>query len=164
MRYNKEDYPIMEVYGRERRAIEHLAVFNIIGKIHGDALSERLHKIPHGWRDYQLLRSLAQKLADEISLTLPQKDWNRLDRLTQRGECVIRPQSVVSREYVMVSVDDLDYVALRAIHEGCALCVKDGGEIRSCKLRRALMQVIPLGEKPKFGCGYRDYVDEIKED
>ena len=82
----------MELYGKERRAIEHLEAFRAIGIMHGDALRERLRLIPNGWRDYQLLRSLSRRLTDQLYKTLPRKDKERLDKVLHSSEIVIRPQ------------------------------------------------------------------------
>lgn len=56
----------------------------------------------------------------------------------------------------IVDNDDLKLLINKSIEHECAICMRRGGEVRSCPLRRALMDIAPPEELVKDGsCNYQ---------
>lgn len=143
--------------GPERRAISHLMAFFAMSGGHGDSLKGRLGGVKNGWRDWRLMISLAAKLYSALLATLPKRQLYQMLQLESQGECRITMKSAThSADYHMVDTHSLEVIVKRAIRSECEICVMDDRAVKGCKLRKALIDVAPPEEIPRFGCPYRD--------
>lgn len=143
--------------GHERQAISHLMAFLAMCGEHGEYLRERLKDVPHGWRDWKLMMSVAAKLYDGLMETLPRRNLDYMAMLEACGECRIAMRGATrSGDFQMFNVKSVSEVIRRCIGAECEICVKDEAETKACKLRKALIDMTPPTEIPKFGCVFRD--------
>lgn len=142
--------------GREMSAIEYMAALDSQLLKHQTTLKDRLSSIPNGWRDYRLLISLMGRLLERLYSTLPVKTLLRLEAMCKNGEVVIRlhPPSRTP-EYVLVLDTDLQLLINTAMAAECAICLKEGPEIKKCPLRKALDGIAPAYEEPGTMCAYQ---------
>lgn len=59
-------------------------------------------------------------------------------------------------EQIIASEDDLREIINAAMAAECAVCLKDDRQAKGCKLRRALMNIVPPETFSAQGCEYRD--------
>lgn len=159
---------IQPASGRERAIIEYLAALDAQLIAHQDTLRERLKLIPNGWRQWRLLTVTVNNLLVAIYDTLPAKTLLHMQRLCTHGEVLVRLKPASrTPEQVVSSEDDLREIINAAMAAECAVCLKDERQIKGCKLRRALMNIVPPDEFAPHGCEYRnvalqnDYRDYI---
>lgn len=151
--------------GREMRAIEYLAVMDSKITSTGDALRERLKNVPHGWRQWRLMATTANRLLSQLYDTMTQKNLQRMHQLVTHGEIVVRMKQAVNvPEHTLISEEDLREVVNAALDGTCTLCVKDGKEIQRCPLRRAMYNIAPPMEEGPYTCGYADVVTTMPTD
>lgn len=147
-----------ELNAREIHGIEFIAGLDAQLYRFNGALESRLKSIPNGWRDYRLAMTLVAKVLDKLYDTMPAKTLLKFQRLNEIGEVVVRPKPAVRKGQYMqiVDNDDLKLLINKAIEHDCAICMRRGGEVRSCPLRRALMSICPPEELVKDGtCNYQ---------
>lgn len=142
--------------GREMKCIEYIVGLDNRLFEAGEALKRRLAVIPNGWRDWRLMVTTCGRLMEAIYGTLPQKSLLYLQNLCKHGEILIRyiPASR-SPEWMMIRDVDLRVLVNKAMAAECAVCMKEGAEIRTCALRKALICNCPPREDAPTGCGYR---------
>ena len=142
--------------GHERKAIEHMAAFVSQEHEHGDWLRDRLKLIPNGWRDWRLMLSLSRKLYQELCDTLTDAQSLQMAILEKHGECKVSMQNFTRNEdFELVHRKSYSVVLTNCLEGTCSICVKDEKEIHRCKLRKALDNIHPPMEPPRFGCAYR---------
>lgn len=147
--------------GHERKALQHTLAFYSQAGLHGDALQERLRQYPNGWRDWCLMISLASKAIERLYQTLTDSQYNQMRKLEQFGECAVHVKTAAKGEdFDFVHMTALKTVIGNCIDATCSLCVKNDAETRGCKLRKALYDIAPPMEIPRFGCAYRDLVHQ----
>ena len=151
--------------GHERAALEHLLAFLAMAGSHGQGLKARLRTIPYGWRDWMLMMTLARKLYEEMQLTLTDSQLRQMKLLEQFGECKITMKRATRQEHdEFVSVKAIKQLMNTCIGSECAICVRDEQQTRGCALRKAMYEIAPPLEIPRFGCGYRDVALEAGEE
>lgn len=136
--------PVSEANAKELHQIEYLA--GLDARLNGDpdALKKRLKDVPDGWRQYRIAMTAVEKVLDGVYRTLPDKTMHHMAMLHDYGEIVIRPRPVVRADDVqIVGSKELRVLINAAIEGHCAICLKRGGEARSCPMRRALMLIAP---------------------
>lgn len=167
MAKENDSIQLMELSGNERKALQHLLAFYVKTEEHGSGLKDRLKQFPNGWRDWRLMVSLSRKLLRQLYSTLTPRHYQQMKLLEQHGECavIIKPATKAERvEFVHEKA--LDVVIKRCIDANCGMCVKTDAEIRGCKLRKALFDIKPPMDIPRYGCVYRDitFNDREKEE
>lgn len=154
-----------ELNSRELHAVEFLAGLDARLKAGESYLEERLKSTPGAWRDYRLAMTMLEKALVAVYDTVPDKTMHRLMMLVEHGEIVIRPKpAATAGAYVqIIANEDLKVIINRAIEGDCAMCLKSGGEVKACTLRRTLMMVAPPEELANDGmCPYQ-HVAQGKE-
>lgn len=149
----------MDANAREIHVIEFLAGLDaqlIEGQEH---LKERLMAIPGGWRNFRLAVTTTERVLDALYETLPTKTLRHMTRLHECGEIVIRKKPLIPLpdDTQIVGNEDLKVLINSAVGNECAICVKERGEQRSCRLRGALKLIAPTAALNRDGsCEYRD--------
>lgn len=149
----KSELNALEIHGIEFLAGLDAQLYRFNGP-----LEPRLKSIPNGWRDYRLAMTLVEKVLDKLYDTMPTKTLLKFQRLNEISEVIVRPRPASRKGQYMqiVDNDDLKLLINKAIEHECAICMRRGGEVRSCPLRRALMDIAPPEELVKDGsCNYQ---------
>ena len=143
-----------EMTGRERRALAVLDAYEYMLNLDGVALESRLRSVPNGWRDFQLLRTVARRLIKAVESTCSEQDLRIINRW-RGGEIVVRERSAVEPSQ-SVTIDRKTLKALTGliVENACSICINNEAEIRGCKVRKILNIVDPIMDPPAFGCGY----------
>lgn len=150
--------PVMEMNSREIHCMGFLAGLDSQLHDHEKDMEARLKNIPNAWRNYRLGMKMVEKVVDALYDTMPDSVKRRMTLLCENGEVVIRPRPVAtSRAYVqIVANEDVKVIVNRAIAGDCAICMKRGGEARTCALRRSLLNISPPDTIKKDGsCPYQ---------
>lgn len=149
---------IMETTSKEVHAIEFLAGLDCQLVMSEKHIEQRLRSIPGAWQKYRTALTFIEKVLEQVYDTLPKKTLKHMEMLSKQGEVIIRPRPAVRYDDVqIVGSDDLKLLINKTIASECAVCLKDGGEVRSCPLRKALMTVVPPVELPKdSSCAYKN--------
>ena len=113
---------------------------------HGDAVRDRLRAYGYkwAWRDIRLLTSLVTRIQDQLLGTVPPKRQAYYDRLATSGVYRVEMAGPVDRRYVWADAEDLAALTEAAMLTECAMCVREGRELRECRLRQALVALAPL--------------------
>lgn len=107
-------------------------------------------------RDLGLLIYLTKKVQEELMTTFPDKRNAYYQRMAEVGEMVIdMPGAVPRGRHVLMDVTDAAAMAEAAMRGECAMCMRDGREIRRCRLREAMLGIAPPTEVSRTGCEYR---------
>lgn len=154
------DVDMMPLSGKELKCVEYLVAMESRVLEVGDAMRERLKKIPNGWRQFRLLVSTLDRLMPEVYDTVPNKTRMYLKNIMENGEVLIRFIPVSRNpEWKLVKDEDLAVLINLAMAGECAICMKQGREAKKCKLRGALENIAPPREgHPAGGCGYMNMV------
>lgn len=154
------DVDMMPLSGKELKCVEYLVAMESRVLEVGDAMRERLKKIPNGWRQFRLLVSTLDRLMPEVYDTVPNKTRMYLKNIMENGEVLIRFIPVSRNpEWKLVKDEDLAVLINLAMAGECAICMKQGREAKKCKLRGALENIAPpLEGHPAGGCGYMNVV------
>ena len=134
---------------------------------HGEAVRDRLRDYGYrwAWRDIRLLISLVTRLQDQLLATVPPKRQAYYDRLATAGVYRVEMPGPVDHRYVWADAEDLAALTEAAMLTECAMCVREGKELRECRLRQALLALAPLtqtDESDRFAtCEYRDTASSL---
>lgn len=146
-----------EMDAREVHATEFIAGLDSQLARFSDALTDRLKKIGR-YREFRLAAAMIEKVLDGLYSSMPRKTLLQFQRLNEVGEVIVRPRPASRKGQYMqiVDNDDLKLLINKSIEHECAICMRRGGEVRSCPLRRALMSICPPKELVKDGsCNYQ---------
>lgn len=129
-----------------------------------DAAEKRLRE--YGYRDVRrdigLLVHLVNKLQEEMLDTMPERRIGYYQRMAREAQIVIDfPGPVPRARSLLVDVRDLAAITQAAMENECAMCVRDGREVKNCRLRDALITVAPPTEWSKTGCEYRSPASQL---
>lgn len=148
-----------EASSRELHAIEYIAALDkrmADGERH---LEERLKMVPDLWRQYRIARSALGKIVDGLYKTMELRALARLMRMNENSELVFRPRSPLNNatDARVVLDKDLSTLVTYVLQNKCCFCLCEGKDIKNCDLRKALMNIIPLGNVDDGAlCGYTD--------
>lgn len=147
-----------DMNAKELNGIEFLAALSGQMDKHCMILKPRLKAIPNAWRQYRLIESALHRLLGDMYQTLTVKSLQRIKNMMQYGEVkiAIAPIERHALGYVTVHEKDLALVVTTAMQGECAMCIKDGDDVKRCPLRKALWEMMPPDEVPRFGCPFRD--------
>lgn len=137
---------------------------------HGPAIRDRLKKYgyKYGWRDVRLMISVLTRLQDRLLDTMPPRRQDYYHRLATAGRYKVEMGTVTDRRYVWADAEDLGALTEAAMSTECAMCVREGRELRGCRLRQALLALAPLDKGEDTGrfasCEYRWIASELIKD
>ena len=116
-------------------------------------------------RDIGLLIWLVSKLQDEMLSTMPERRYWYYRRMAQEAQIIVDfPGPVRKSRGLLVDVQDLAAMTEAAMKSECIMCMRDGREIRRCRLRDALISVAPPTEISRIGCEYRGAASQLVQD
>lgn len=140
------------------------------GAMHGRAaavLEKRLRSTPRGWTQFRQAAGLLSAVFCGLEKTIGDRQLAQINNTILNGEvCVkLRRAGVYDDDMTVVRSDQLAVVVGAAMRAECMLCVKDHGDIRRCRLRRAIDELCPPQSWETRGCVYRDLaLDHIYPD
>lgn len=120
------------------------------------------------WRDIRIIDSLVDKVQRALLDTMPERREEYYLAYCRHGhyELVMNGPYRGTR-YVMINDRHLAEITERAMEAECMMCFREGSEIRSCPLRRALLEVAPPGELEDGRwekCEYREAARQVLND
>ena len=126
----------------------------------GKILRERLEMIPHGYARFVEATRQLYGIGDDLLCTMIPAQMVTMDSMCRRGQIRIELEGATATPNMtaVVRTNEMQTIARAAQAGECALCVKTGGEIRGCALRKAF-DGCGLCEKQYdegLGCIYRD--------
>lgn len=134
---------------------------------YGEAVRDRLRTYGYrwGWRDVRLMMSLLNRIQDRLLATMPAKRQAYYDRLATAGIYRVEMAGPSDKRYVWADAEDLAALTEAAMMTECAMCVREGRELRECRLRGALLALAPPKEAEPDGpfatCGYRSVASSL---
>ena len=131
-----------------------------------EAVRDRLRVFPHSWRDVRLLLYLVNKLQAELLATMPDKRVSYYALLCQHGKKIIDiPGPMPRGRHVVMAVDDLAALTEAAMLGECAICFREGKEVKRCPIRAALLEAAPPStinpDTWHAGCEYRNAASDL---
>lgn len=128
-----------------------------------DAVKDRLKAYPGAWRDLKLLEKIAEKIQNDLSLTIPPEKLMRYKKLVEHGRYYLDFQGPIPHKtYKLMDTHDLSYLAEEAIKGRCGICLAEGRDIKRCALREALLTVAPPSVISQVGCEYRHVAGDLE--
>lgn len=130
---------------RETRSIEMIAVLDARLANDRPYLEDRLRSVPDLYRQWRIAETAVCKIVDGLYDTLPTKTLMRIRKIFNNGEVIVRPKGGLTKDSdtAIVLAEDLKMLADTARKSECAMCLKEGKDIKRCKLRESLMRVSP---------------------
>lgn len=96
-----------------------------------------------------------RRVIDVAAETIDQDSIDYIVKNSRGYEMVIRQKTVVKDpSWMYVKTDDLQRLIKMATRDECGFCLLDGNQIKACKLRKVLLNMV---DEPNsmFGCGFR---------
>lgn len=134
---------------------------------HGPSVKERLRKTPNAWRDLCLLVRLVTKTQDRLLDTMPERRTAYYYSLAQHAKVAVELPGPAKRgRYIMIDEKKLAAITEAAMCGECAVCMRDGRDVKRCLIREALLEVAPPEEirdshTLAYGCEYRDIASAL---
>ena len=128
---------------------------------HGEAVRERLKGTPNAWRDLRLLLRLVTKTQERLLDTMPDRRAAYYWNLAQHARVVVElPGPAKKGRFIMIDEKKLAAITEAAMCGECAMCMREGRDVKRCLIREALLEVAPPkdvrdGHTLAFGCEYR---------
>lgn len=134
-----------EMSSRELHTAEYIAILDkrlFDGEKH---LEKRLRSVPDLWRQYRIARTAIEKVIDGLYDTMPLHTLAHFNAVCSNNEVVLRPRSVLNDSTNSQVVLNKDIITLvnHCVESECSMCLKTKGEIKKCKIRKALMNIAP---------------------
>lgn len=147
-----------DISGPELRGIEYLAALDARLIEYAKPLEERLRKTPDGWRNYRLAMTCMEKAIDAVYASVDDETRIHMRNLAESSEVIIRPTvRAVEKNLQTVSAEHLKILVNTSMASECAVCLKEGTDVRKCALRKALMFTAPPTRIPEKGrCPYAE--------
>lgn len=154
--------------GKEMTMLEHLVLLDARMNQYSDFMRDRLGAVEHGWRDWKLVQSKVTYLVDALYKTVSKSNAMHFYLLHQYGEAHITERPVVHQKgYTNISGDDLQVLLEIVVRNECMMCMKEGKEVKKCKLRKLLLNLAPPKEVDTRWCEYQKIATDtakMKED
>ena len=149
---------------RETRSIEMIAVLDARLANDRPYLEDRLKSVPDLYRQWRIAETSVCKVVDGLYETLPDKTLLRIRKIFNNGEVIVRPKGSLTKDNdtAIVLAEDLTLLAETAKNSECAMCLKEGKDIKRCKLREALMRVSPPVQVFDEGSSLCEYTSWIE--
>lgn len=147
----KKFYP-KDISGPELRAIEFLAALDARLTDYSKPLEERLRKTKDGWRNYRVAVACMEKAIDAVYESVDNETRQHMRRLVGTSEVIIRPTARAA-EVNLQTIDEshLKVLVNTSMSAECAMCLKEGTDVRKCALRKALLFAAPPSRIPDNG-------------
>lgn len=144
--------------GKELKALQ--LAWQLLGSMEksgGAALEARLRRAG-AWRMWRLASAwLRRALALMVRETVCLEQQQLCEHVLRNGKIDISIQASTGGDMVVVPAAALKTMADTAIGYQCAMCLREGKEIRRCALRRAMLRACPPDSlEETSGCVYRD--------
>lgn len=142
--------------GREIDVLEKLVLLDAVLNLNGEIIRPRLARIKNGWRDFRMAASTISRLVDALLETCTVRTLERLQSIGENCNLYIKPRSIAKVDPCLVVHESaLMQLINKTCEAECAICFKQGAEVRGCTLRKTMMEIAPLNDPPKDGrCGY----------
>lgn len=154
--------------GKEMTMLEHLVLLDARLSQYTDFMRDRLGAVDHGWRDWRLMQVLAGRLVERLYDTISKGNVIHFYNLHQYGQAHITERPVVHQKgYTNISGDDLQVLLEIVVRNECLMCMKEGKEVKKCKLRKLLLTLAPPERVETMWCEYQKVAvgaAEMKED
>lgn len=150
--------PRTPLTGDEMRSFEMLGVaMTALGQV-PKRMQERLRKIPNGWRDYRLIDAKLTNLFGRLCCTVATGHLMTLKKTVEFGRIKINVNPASKIEgYAVAPQDALETIINTAMGHECALCVREGAELKNCPLKKAFSEVCFPEEPHGSGCWYKKH-------
>ena len=147
-----------DISGPELRAIEYLAALDARVAAYGEPLKERLQQTSDGWRNYRLAMTCLEKAIDAVYASVDDETRFHMRNLAESSEVIIRPKvTAVEKNLQIVADEHLRVLVNTSMAAECAVCLKEGTDVRKCELRKALQFTAPPDRHaPKGRCPYAE--------
>ena len=145
----KKFYP-KDISGPELRGIEYMAALDARLQEYSKPLEERLRKTDGGWRNYRLAMTCMEKAIDAVYASVDDETRMHMRNLAESSEVFIRPTvQAVEKNLQTVAEEHLKILVNTSMASECAVCLKEGTDVRKCALRKALMFTAPPSRIPE---------------
>ena len=145
--------------GKEMNMLEHLVLLDARMAQYSDNMRDRLGAVEHGWRDWKLVQVKVTRLVEELYKTLSRSHAMHFYLLHRYGEAHITERPVVHQKgYINISGDDLQTLLEIILRHECSMCMKEGKEVKKCKLRRLMLELAPPSQVDTHWCEYQKIV------
>lgn len=142
--------------GKEMTMLEHLVLLDSRLSQYTDCMRDRLGAVEHGWRDWKLVQAKVTRLVEELYKTISKSNAKHFYLLHLYGEAHITERPVVHQKgYTNISGDDLQTLLGIVVRNECLMCMKEGKEVKRCKLRELLLTLAPPGRVDTWWCEYQ---------
>lgn len=147
--------------GKEMVMLEHLVLLDARLNQYTDNMKDRLGAVPNGWRDWRLMQQKVGHLVEELYKTISPSNVMHFYLLSQYGQAHITERPVVHQKgYTNISGDDLQSLLAIVLRHECSMCMKEGKEVKKCKLRRLLLELAPPSKVDTHWCEYQKIVTD----
>lgn len=141
----------------EKRAIMYVASLDARLSLDCKCLEKRLKSVPDLWRQYRIAMTAIDKVVDGLYSTIPKEGLLSISRMCDNSDVVLQPKNELNRssDIEVAHTDDLRVLINETMKANCAMCLKEGAEIRKCPIRKALTNIAPPTEfKAGVMCNY----------
>ena len=112
------------------------------------------------WRDIRLMLTLVNRVQEKMLRTMPESRDEYYSAYAKHGHYELHIDGPVrTARHLLVTDKHLGSICEAAMKSECILCMREGGEIKQCELREALLEAAPptdLQEGLYMKCEYRD--------
>ena len=112
------------------------------------------------WRDIRLLTVLVERIQEKLLRTMPESRDDYYRAYAQHGHYELHMNGPVrTARHILMTDKHAAALAEAEMKSECILCMREGGEIKQCELREALLEAAPptdLQEGLYMKCEYRD--------
>ena len=112
------------------------------------------------WRDIRLMLTLVNRVQERMLRTMPESRDEYYSAYAKHGHYELHIDGPVrTARHLLVTDKHLGSICEAAMKSECILCMREGGEIKQCELREALLEAAPptdLQEGLYMKCEYRD--------
>lgn len=125
-----------------------------------EAVRGRMSCYPYAWRDIRLMWHLVNKLQNQLMDTMPDRRLAYYQQMAAQAKVIIDiPGPIPKGRNMLISETRLAAITEAAMRGECALCVKEGREVKRCPIRDALLEIAPPetingGERQFDDCEY----------
>ena len=145
--------------GKEMNMLEHLVLLDARLTQFTDYMRDRLGAVENGWRDWKLVQAKVAHLVEALYKTISKSNAMHFYLLHQYGEAHITERPAVHQKgYTNISGDDLQTLLEIILRHECAMCMKEGKEVKKCKLRRLMLELAPPSKVDTHWCEYQKIV------
>lgn len=129
-------------------------ILDSIGK-HSKPLEGRMAHDAYALRGLRAAETSIKRALTAVMDTMEQESLEYIVKNSRIHEVVVRPRQIVKDpSWMYAKTSDMEVVLAAAMESECDLCMRDGGAVKRCKLRKAMLNLVDEPEAD-FGCGYR---------